>query len=39
MWFNDKINNDNTIHFDGNEWECTDPDQGSKEMHDLIVCR
>lgn len=28
MWFNDKINNDNTIHFDGNEWECTDPDQG-----------
>ena len=28
MWFNNKFNKDNTIHFDVNEWECTDPDQG-----------
>ena len=28
MWFNNKFNEDNTIHFDMNEWECTDPDQG-----------
>ena len=26
MWFNGKINSDGTIHFDRNEWECTDPD-------------
>lgn len=28
MWFNNKFNKDNTIHFDVNEWECTDPDEG-----------
>jgi hypothetical protein len=27
MWFNNKFNKDNTIHFDVNEWECTDADQ------------
>ena len=26
MWFNNKFNKDNTIHFDVNEWVCTDPD-------------
>ena len=26
--FNNKFNKDNTIHFDVNEWECTDPDEG-----------
>ena len=28
MWFNNKFNKDNTIHFDANEWVCTDPDEG-----------
>lgn len=28
MCFNNKFNEDNTIHFDINEWTCTDPDQG-----------
>ena len=28
MCFNGKFNKDNTIHFDVNEWECTDPDEG-----------
>lgn len=28
MWFNNKFNKDRTIHFDVNEWECTDPDEG-----------
>ena len=28
MWFNNKFNKDNTIHFDVNEWVCTDPDEG-----------
>lgn len=28
MMFNNKFNKDNTIHFDVNEWECTDPDEG-----------
>ena len=27
MMFNNKFNKDNTIHFDVNEWECTDADQ------------
>ena len=27
MWFNNKFNKDRTIHFDVNEWECTDPDE------------
>ena len=27
MMFNNKINKDNTIHFDVNEWSCTDVDQ------------
>lgn len=27
MWFNNKFNSNNTIHFDTNEWECTDPDE------------
>ena len=27
MWFNNKFNKDSTIHFDVNEWECTDADQ------------
>ena len=27
MWFNNKFNKDNTIHFDVNEWVCTDPDE------------
>lgn len=26
MMFNNKFNKDNTIHFDINEWSCTDPD-------------
>ena len=26
--FNNRFNKDNTIHFDVNEWECTDPDEG-----------
>ena len=26
MMFNNKFNKDNTIHFDVNEWSCTDPD-------------
>lgn len=26
MWFNNKFNSDNTIHFDRNEWQCTDED-------------
>ena len=25
--FNNKFNQDNTIHFDVNEWTCTDPDE------------
>ena len=28
MWFNNKFNKDNTIHFDVTEWTCTDPDEG-----------
>jgi hypothetical protein len=28
MMFNNKFNSDGTIHFDVNEWTCTDPDQG-----------
>ena len=28
MWFNNKFNKDNTIHFDVNEWTNTDPDEG-----------
>lgn len=28
MWFNNKFNKDNTIHFDVNEWVNTDPDEG-----------
>ena len=28
MWFNNKFNKDNTIHFDVEEWVCTDPDEG-----------
>lgn len=27
MMFNNKFNKDNTIHFDVNEWVCTDADQ------------
>lgn len=27
MMFNNKFNKDNTIHFDVNEWSCTDADQ------------
>lgn len=27
MWFNDKFNEDNTIHFDVDEWVCTDADE------------
>ena len=27
MWFNDKFNKDNSIHFDVNEWVCTDVDE------------
>ncbi len=27
MWFNNKFNKDNTIHFDVEEWSCTDPDE------------
>jgi len=27
MMFNNKFNKDNTIHFDANEWECTDADE------------
>ena len=27
MWFNDKFNKDNTIHFNVDEWSCTDADQ------------
>ena len=27
MWFNDKFNEDNTIHFDVDEWVCTDVDE------------
>ena len=27
MWFNNKFNKDNTIHFDVEEWVCTDPDE------------
>jgi hypothetical protein len=27
MMFNNKFNKDNTIHFDVNEWECTDADE------------
>ena len=27
MMFNNKFNNDNTIHFDVNEWVCTDADE------------
>jgi len=26
MMFNNKFNSDGTIHFDVNEWSCTDPD-------------
>jgi len=28
MMFNNKFNSDGTIHFDVNEWTCTDPDEG-----------
>lgn len=27
MWFNNRFNEDNTIHFDVNEWVCTDVDE------------
>ena len=27
MWFNNKFNKDNTIHFDVEEWSCTDVDE------------
>lgn len=27
MWFNNKFNKDNTIHFDVEEWVCTDVDE------------
>lgn len=27
MYFNNKFNKDNTIHFDVEEWSCTDPDE------------
>lgn len=27
MWFNNKFNKDNTIHFDVEEWSCTDADE------------
>ena len=27
MWFNNRFNEDNTIHFDMNEWVCTDVDE------------
>jgi hypothetical protein len=27
MWFNNKFNKDNTIHFDVEEWICTDADE------------
>ena len=27
MMFNNKFNKDNTIHFDVNEWTCTDPNE------------
>ena len=27
MWFNNKFNKDNTIHFDAEEWVCTDVDE------------
>ena len=27
MWFNNKFNKDNTIHFDVEEWVCTDADE------------
>lgn len=27
MWFNNRLNEDNTIHFEVNEWICTDPDE------------
>lgn len=28
MWFNNKINSNGTIHFDRDEWICTDADNG-----------
>jgi hypothetical protein len=28
MMFNNRFNSDGTIHFDVNEWTCTDPDEG-----------
>jgi hypothetical protein len=28
MWFNNRFNRDNTIHFVPSEWTCTDPDEG-----------
>lgn len=27
MWFNNRFNRDNTIHFVPSEWMCTDPDE------------
>lgn len=27
MWFNNRFNRDNTIHFVPSEWTCTDPDE------------
>lgn len=27
MWFNNRFNKDNTIHFVPSEWTCTDPDE------------
>lgn len=27
MWFNNRFNKNNTIHFEPSEWSCTDPDE------------
>ena len=38
MMFNNKFNKDNTIHFDVEEWSCTDPDtmQFCRKVSDTI---
>ena len=38
MMFNNKFNSDGTIHFDVNEWTCTDPDEGQfcRKVNDTI---
>ena len=38
MQFNNKFNSDNTIHFDVEEWVCTDPDEGQfcRKVNDTI---